>query len=177
MASGHYTSIKGSRIDSVYDESDYEFSSSSSRSELGNDRKNPPSNDDILSLNDSDDDDTESTITVSSDGSDMFASSETPANRIRRIEEQLELLIQSTVADEVNNLKPPGAVSLQEDMKLTEDELFAELRQARQELINTYSAYTRVTAALSGADAQCAMISREVNDLRLQVRADFELRD
>ena len=145
-ANGHYTSFKEPRVI----QSATSHSSSSSRSKLGNELEKKPSDDNILSLNGSDDDNAKSTIIASSDGLDMSASSETPSNRIRRIEERVGLLTRSTVLDEVNNLKPPGIVSLQEDMKLTDDELLAELRQTRQELLNTYSAYTRAAAALNG---------------------------
>ena len=152
--------------------------SSSSRSELGNDLANKLS--DILSL----DDDAKSTVADSSNRSDKSASLEIPANRnysdlIGKIEDRLELISQLTDADElgVNNLEPPRVVSLNEDMELTQDELLSELHRLRQELSNAYSACTKVTAALSGAETHYAIIHRQVNDLRLQVLEDPDLQD
>lgn len=167
----------GTRVNSVQDESESKFSSSSSRSELRNDLETQPNDNDdsqrtidanyILCLNDPDDDG-KSTTTVSSD----------LMTTLRRIEDHVELLTRATVpVDEVNNLKPPRVVSLREDMDLTEEELLAELPRLRQELLDVYSAYTRVTAALSGAEAQCNTILGEVNDLKLQVHTDFNFRD
>ena len=164
------TKIKGSLVNS-----------SSSRSELGNDLANQLS--DILSLDDSDND-AKSTVADSSNRSDKSASLEIPANRnysdlIGKIEDRLGLISQLTDADElgVNNLEPPRVVSLYEDMELTQDELLSELHRLRQELSNVYSACTKVTAALSGAETHYAIIHRQVNDLRLQVLEDPDLQD
>lgn len=84
----------GTRVNSVQDESESKFSSSSSRSELRNDLETQPNDNDdsqrtidanyILCLNDPDDDG-KSTTTVSSD----------LMTTLRRIEDHVELLTRS----------------------------------------------------------------------------------
>jgi len=152
------------------DKSDSDSSSSSSGSEsddlIGNDSSDDDSDNDLNS-----DDNAESTLTDTlqapdtselddhTDGSGLMTT-------LGRIEERVGLLTRSMVTDAEVGLKAPQVVSLYEDKQLTQEELLAELRQVRQELSATYNAYTRVTAALSGAEAHCTIIRREVDNLR-----------
>jgi len=171
---------------SIDSESDSECSSSGHNSDHDSENElNQPSDnddddlqpttsaDDIISLNDSDDD-AGSTITTSPDGPDTFDNSETLRNgsglmtTLGRIERRVGLLTRSMAAD-AESLKPPTIVSLHDDMQLTHEELLTELRRSRQEHLNTYSAYTRAIGALSGAEAHCTIVRREVTNLRVDL--------
>jgi hypothetical protein len=69
----------------------------------------------------------------------------------------------------LHTVEPPKTVSLEEDCKLSHEDLLKELRSVRQQLQYTHQAHGCALGLLSAANAHCTMVRQELSTVRIQL--------
>ncbi|PPQ86166.1 hypothetical protein CVT26_002878 [Gymnopilus dilepis] len=74
-------------------------------------------------------------------------------------------------------VEPPKIVSLEEDQRLSPDEMLTELRSVRQRLMGAYQALGRALSQLSASNAHCTNIRRELDHVQHQLHNVLKKRE